>query len=535
MKRNVLFIAMSILATVLLMSLASATITLNSNTAELSQTGNSFTVSVTSNETETITVTATSVTGDGQTITFIGETIAVTNGTQTDFNITYNPTSFDFELGETYTTTVTINGTISEAITTDISFEETTFCGSTDNDANIKLNIEDINVISGFGDDDDYWYLMDEVEIELTIEPTTYDIEDVEIEWVLYNTAGTKIDDGDFSVSDIDEDDEETVTFTIVLDSNLDDFEGEDARLYVKAFGDIDDNSAGSNDGSRSCDSEMKEVDVITNDDFVIPTFVKVNNEKIVSSYAYASCEDDVTINFEVFNIGEDDQDDVSIEIYSKGLEVYEKFDYDEIRAFDSEEIEYTFKVPEGMDEGKSLLTIEVFDEDGDLFENDEDDESKITVQFMIEGNCKIVEPQVYAKLDSEAISGRETIITATITNMEEGAKLYTIVPEDYSEWSVMTEFSPQVLSLEAGESADVTFKLKLNSDIEGERTFNIVIMDGDRTTVVQPMTFNVEKGLFNVKDFMTRENLQIAGIVALNLILLIAIILVARKIIRKK
>ena len=42
-------------------------------------------------------------------------------------------------------------------------------------EGNLRVDINDIQVIKGFGDDDDYWYIMDEIEVEFEIENTNND------------------------------------------------------------------------------------------------------------------------------------------------------------------------------------------------------------------------------------------------------------------------------------------------------------------------------------------------------------------------
>jgi hypothetical protein len=525
-------------ALVLLLGLTSAAISVDPSSKVLSQEDGSFNITITGDSNETVTLSVGDITNSENSYIIDFEVpssvvLNSENGYTAEATVTYDIQSgFDFEFTKEYSTTIEVKGSSNETV--EISFEETGFCYDNDDKANLVLEIEDVKVANGFGDEDDFWYLMDEIEFELTLEPRAYDIDSVEIEWAIYNTAGKKIDDGDLSVSDIDEDDEETITFSVTLDSDIEDFEDENAVIYVRAVGKIDDKDS-SYDGDKSCEWTSREVEVVTDDDFVIPANILVNEENDIFQYITAPCGETVTVSFDVWNIGEDNQDDVSVEIYSKSLEVYKKFDFDEIEAFENEEIVYEFVVPQEMDEGKRSLTIEVFDEDGDLFENGEDDESIVYLYLNVEGNCKLVEPGISAVLEGEAVSGEEIAVVSTVTNNEDSQMTYTVVADGFEVWAELSSINPEIVLLEAGESRNVTFNFKAKDDIEGEKFFNIQTLTDGRIAGTQAVSMNVLKKGFDFKDYLTRENLQIAGIVLLNLVLIIAIIIVTRKILKRK
>jgi hypothetical protein len=547
MARKTSLFIVSIFALVLTLGLASATISVDySNVpSELSQNGGSFTLNITNtnavNATDVnVTIPETIVDGSHKIqFNIEGDTNEYTIPNLTAkasqvITIEYaKDASFEFEFGQTYSTTLSITENADRTLT----FEKVDFCGDYDNYADLKMTFKkkDVEVLSGYGKDDDYWYPMDQVQLEVTVEADDYDTEDLEIEWKLF-IGDEEIDEGDFSISDLDKNDDSTETFTITLDEDIEKFDGEDATVYVRAIGVINDDDANGRDEEDSCVSGSQSFDVNTDKDFVISTKTKINYEKVPEdSYLYFGCGDQITINSEIWNIGTKDQDDVEIEIYSNGMEVYKKFSFNEIDSFDSEDIEHVFLIPQEMEEGKYTLTIEVFDEDGDLFENDEDDESIETIVFMVEGNCKIVEPGISAALEGNAVAGKEMTIASTITNKEDKQITYTVIAEGYETWAELTEITPEVIVLGVGESKDVTFKFNIKKDIEGEKFFNIQTMTDGRNVGSQAIAMNVAKGSFDFDYYLTKENLQIAGIILLNLILVIAIILVARKILKKK
>ena len=542
MNKNATFVAISMFVMILFLSLTSATIEVRSVPSKLSQTDNYFTIEIKSNVNETVNVSASTINSNDESIVFIGEEKYVVNGTWVEFNITYDASSFNFELGEDYSTTVSINGSNSSAIdkTLSISFEKTNYCGIRENKNKISVDIDDVKVSEGFGEDDDYWYLMDEIEVDVIVKNDgSYDLDNVEVEWALYTTSGRKIFDDtekDFKLRDGDD---KTVTFSFKIDEDLDRFDGEDAILYVRAIGETDDKDS-SYDGEESCGSDSVNVDVITKDDFVVVDELRVNDELVDGYYFNESfeCGSYADISGRLYNIGEDDQDDVSLEIYSKALGVYEKIKFDTIDAYDYREFSYRVNIPEEMDEGNYEIRFEVYDEDNDLFENKEDDKAVFTNIIKVDGKCKLVAPSVSAKLVGDALSGEEVGVVATIENLGEDELDYLVVPEGYSEWATMTSFSPEVFRLAPGEAKNVTINLKLKKDALGEKSFSLTIMNDNRIAGVQPISMNVEKGSFDIsdiKDYATADNLKVAGIILLNIILLIAIISVSRKIIRRK
>lgn len=540
MRKAISIFTLAIFATFMFATLASAIITISGNTDGLSQAEGTRTIELTisSTKNETVSISIEDLKDDDSDYILFelsqdSVVLDESNNNTAEITLTYTiQNAFDFEFGKEYSTKLKLNGTESNNKEKEVSFKETDFCEDINEDAGLEVKLDDFSVEFGFGDEDDYWYLRDEIKIDVELNDPSYDIEDIDLEWELYTTSGMRIDDGEESVSDIDENDDDKITFAIKLDEDIDEFSGEDAVLYVRAVGKIDD--SGSKDGDKFCSSDYKNVDVNIDDDFVITDEIKINSQS-VDYQVEASCGKEITLSGEVWNIGSDDQDDLYIEIYSKALEVNKRFEYEEIESFEDEEFSYTFSIPEGIEEGLYKLTIEVFDEDNDIYESKEDDESKRTIQFKVAGNCKIEKPSIYAELETEAKENKEIIIKSTIRNNEDSKQTFTVLAEGYEEWAKLLDVTPQVVSLESGETKDVTIRLKANKDSAGEKYFNIKANSNGKGDVSQPVLVSIQEGSFDIKDYMTKENLQVGGIVLLNLILLVAIILVARKILKRK
>lgn len=537
MKKVINFSIMSIFLLVLTLGLTSAFSASTNGTTNLAQSDGSFTLTITGSIGEVISYNISDLNdGKGNKITFTPQSNSLNTSVSNSTTINYALGDFYFSLGQTYSTTINVtNGTNTQSLT--FSFKETDYCGSTKTIGSLDLEIEDVQVISGFGEDDDFWYLMDEVEVEVTVtNDGNYDMSDITLEWALYTSGNKKISEDEVDEFDLDEDDDTTLTFTITLNEDIEEFDGKNAILYIRAIGKIDDSDS-SNDGENTCVTEKISSDVITSDNFVVLNNFEINDIESVEELVEGtfSCGSQVTLRGEAWNIGEDDEDEVSLEIYSKELGVHEEVELGDIDAYDSSEFSFTFNVPENLDEKNYRISFEVYDEDNDLFENKEDDKSVFYKYFTVTGNCKIVKPEVSAKLETEAIAGKEMIIKSSVTNKGTTPVTYTIVAENYEAFGKLESITPEVVALQAGETKEIEFKFSLNKEALGENSFNIVVNQNNKAAEIQPVLVTIEKSTFSVSDVIKNKNAQIAGIVLLNVILVLAIVLVARKILKRK
>lgn len=536
MKKIYGLIGFGILAFVLFFSLVSASISVNASDKTLAQKDDSFTFVITNNN-ETVNATANvsienlkqntdyvtfSIDGSGN-----QKIITIPANDSITVNVTYDVQQyFDFEFGKIYSTILFVDGDDKATLT----FEETSFCEEPMN-SKIDLEIKDVKV-EGFGDEDE-WYLRDEIEVEVEIEnkASDWDLDNIEIEWELYSD-GESIEDGKATEIDLKDGDDETIYFTIKLDENIEDF-GSDATLYVRATGEI--NSDDDYDEDLICDWNEWDAD-ISKDDFVIVDNIKIDNVRAErNAYNQLSCEDDYTVSFEAWNIGDGDEDDVYVEVYSKELEIYEKFDIAEIEAFEASRIfEFNFVVPEDLEEGKYTLEFEVFDEDGDIYENGNDDESRVNIRFENAENCLVVQPTITASLETEAVEGNEMVVKINVRNDDVKTRTFMINPEGYQEWARLKSVSTEAFTLESGKVLEVSAVFDIKKDMEGEKTFKINVFSEGKLISAQPMAVNVEAKP-GISDLFDGINWKLVGIVFINLVLVIAIVIVVRKILKKK
>ena len=470
------------------------------------------------------------------TLNFIGSGASAV--TSNDFTVTASGDISNFNFPESASTNVIFyaeNTTdpldnVTKTIT--FTFDNTDFCKDCENKGNLDIAEVDIKVIKGFGDDDEYWYPFDEIEVEVNVENNgLYDVDGIEIEWVIYTASGKKIMDGTLKDFNLKDDKDETVTFKFKLNKNIDDFEGEDSLFFhIRAKGTIDDNSAGIFDGEDTCDSEKIEVDIYADDDFVILTDIKINgfalNGDVFEEYDL-KCGEEVTITADVWNIGSDDQEEISMIVYNKALGIQETFELGDIDAYENKEISFNIIVPKDVDSKWYTLNLEVYDEDNDLFENSKDDESIFDVVFKTSEECSMSEPIISAELLTEAKENKEMSIKVSIKNTGSKAVVYSVNAAGYADWADLTEIGAKTLELNAGETKDVIFTFMTKKDSAGERFFNLEVVADNKLVKTQPVVVSIEEANKNVSDFI-KANWKILVIALVNLILIIAIIIVA-------
>ena len=414
------------------------------------------------------------------------------------------------------------------------------FCDC-ENPGHLKIDIEDITVIEGFGDDDDYWYPFDEIEIDLIVESDTYDIEDIEVEWALYTESGYKLADDKEKDFDLDDGDDRELTISFKLDNRLSKLEGEGKLIfYVKATGEIDDDAYG-DDKDKTCYEDSQSVELITNDDFMILDDFQFNGFKLGESMELLepiSCGTELQITADVWNIGDDDQDDVYVIIYNQELGINQQIEIGDINAFDSEKLEALINIPSDAEEKWYTLRFTIYDEDNEIFENKKDDLSEFEIFIKIEGNCIESIVSVYANLESGGKAGQELTVKAIITNLGNELVAYNLEISGEDEWASSVELSQSTIILDAGESKEVLITFDVNKDALGEQLFNIEVLEGEELILAQPVSVSIEKAGFSFPGItggvISKDNWYLWGIGALNVILVLIIISIALKVMKK-
>jgi hypothetical protein len=457
---------------------------------------------------------------------------SINNASSATFNINVTSVDPDFDLGRKsailkVNAVNTINSSDNSSIEVTLNFEKTA-CSYEDN-GNLDVEIDDIRAVNGFGDDEE-WFLLDEIEMDIDVENNgEEEIRNIVVEWGLYNKQTgkwlIKDKEDDF---DLDDGDKETVKINFQLDDpgDFEDSSDDDFVFYVWATGNDKEF-----DNNKTCRSVSRDdIRVITEDDFVVLYDINLPESSI--------CGDSVRITAEVWNIGDSDQRDVYVQVSSSGLGIVnEKVDIGDIDAFEKENFEFVFDVPKNIEEGKYNIMFTVYDRRDEAYEYD-NEESEFTVPLTIEGGC-VFEPEleVTANLESGGVAGEELVIKVLVENTAAKSRTLNIGADDYQSWAELVEIIPNVLTLKAGEAKEVLVRLKVNSGVSGEKSFNIEMTDGNNI-IPQPVSVPIKeenKFSFFTGNVISKDNWYLWGIGALNVLLVLIIIVVAIKLVRKK
>lgn len=430
----------------------------------------------------------------------------------------------------TYTVNVTINDTSDNINWTlyklqVLALEEAETCEYPDN-GNLELNIKDVLVDKGYGKDTE-WLPLDEVNVEVQVRNNGNEkINNIVIKWGLYNldTNEWVIDDkeNDFNLKDGDKN---TLTISFKLNDPRD-FEDEDNYVFY-AWATGEDKEF---DDEDTCSMDSESIDIIIESDFVI-----IDDLIVLET---ASCGSEVQFLADVWNIGEDDQDEVSVLIYNQEMGLNKQVDIGDINAFDSEPLDFTFELPKNLDEKTYTIKLTVYDEDNKVYQNDYDDDKSIKDIFLkVEGGCAVAEASVSAVLESGGEAGRPLVVKATIVNTGDKATTYLLNAAGYAEWASMASLDKTLLTLDAGKSQEVFITFNVNKESFGEKLFVLEVLSENELVLSQPVSVEIIKkgGLFGITgNAFSGDSKYLWGIGILNVILIILIIIIAIRIARK-
>jgi hypothetical protein len=416
---------------------------------------------------------------------------------------------------------------------------ESNFCvfekGTAENPGNLGISVKN-DVTIGYGDNSN-WYPLDEVELTIKVDNNgDEDVNDISLEWGIYD-SDTKdwvkeVDEEDSFDLDNGDDDSYTITFKLDdsdLDVDLSDLErGDNYVIYARITGKI---ASGSLKGIKTCDWESRSVDINIDRDFVV-----LSDFNLPES---VSCGDTLTINADVWNIGTRDENAVTVNVAIKDLKYAKPFEIGDINSFDSEGVEFSIPIPNDAQEKSYLINFEVYDEDRNIFENDNNDKSAFSRLIKVAG-CG-VSPSgeesnvvVSADLESGGKAGQSLSINTVITNTGDKELALALNAAGYAQWANSVDLDRDSLTLKAGESGNVKFVFDVKSDVTGDQLFTIEVISGKEVVATQPVSVFIEGKSSGLSDlFGGNWYLWILGLV--NVILVVLIIVVAIRVARKK
>jgi hypothetical protein len=570
-QKNIALISLSILSLIILSGLVSAVSNLtvgsltSSNTLYDNEDPLDFTFTITYtglSDAATISFTGSTADFDGTALTLSINNLTAVNGTAGLAETVSGRVSGFEDMGSgTITVNVvaeasTVGDTASGKLTFDVS-KYVDFCDY-NNSANLDVTIDKVKVTKGFGDEGDFWYPLDEVEIDVEIENEgDWDVEELEVEFCLYDVSAEKciLDEGDVEISednfDLDEGDDITIEISFKVDPEELVAGNNDYRYYVTVSGKIDDKDAGEKDGDGICSSDYEEVEIVTDDLFVILDDITLNKDII-------SCGGVLSINADVWNIGDEDLDDdeVFVLIYNKELGINKVVEFSNgIDSMDKEELGQQFgnfyfvddglesglffNIPSDAEEKTYRIAFTVFDDEDrrskDIFENREEDKAEYFAYVKVEGSC-FVQPELElsASLESEAKAGGELRILVNIVNTGDETKTYSLSATGYESWASVLEVSGDMV-LSPGEMASGYVLLKVDKEVYGKQTLDLRIIADNKVVLVQPyeITFgDLKKGFFSglTGNVILEDEYfpYLLGIGIFNVLLIVAIVILA-------
>jgi len=381
-----------------------------------------------------------------------------------------------------------------------------------------------------FGKSDE-WFPIDSITAEMTIENKGNEkVQDIEVNWGLYDPSSKNwvIDLTDEKTFSLSHDKNKVITVDFSLDNadmDLSDLNDGDYVFYVQASGYDNEYS------EDVCTISSKDVKIIIETDFVVLDKIVVPETN--------SCGADFLVSANVWNIGEDDQSGVYVNIYNKELNIDQDVKIGDINAFDYEKLDATIAVPKNVTSKTYNLVFSVYDENDDIYVNDySDDDSIFSVPLKVtctgsEDSTNPIKAVVSASLESGGKAGEDLVVKATITNLESRSIIYTASASSYGDWASSAMVDQGTFTLASGESKSILFTFVVKKDAQGDKTFNLELASEGKLVTEQPVSVTIEKTGFSLSQFWENNN-YIWAIAFVNILLVVVIIIVAVKVMRK-
>ena len=424
------------------------------------------------------------------------------------------------------------------SLTAPVPTWQSNFClfddGEGSNPGELDVKIKDVNAV-GFGDGNEV-LPFDTLEIEVSVDNQGSDnIDNIEVEWGLYDsdTGDWVIDVDNEKDFDLKDGNDETITFSFDINDNMDvdlsDLdESDNYVLYVRATGDVDNNN-----NDITCESDTEDIQLIIEKDFVVA--------KDITAPETVSCNSDLQVSADIWNIGTRNQDNVVVKIFNKDLSINKLVEVGDIDSFDNTNLDETFKIPSNAKEQSYSISFEIYDDSDDIYVNDYDDqEARFTKAIKVTSCSGITDDGageegnilVSAEIQDGGEAGKPLIIKAVVTNTGDSSATLLLNAAGYSSWAESVNVVPESITLAAGKSASALLTFEVNKDASGDNLFDLEIVSGNNLVAVQPVSVSITE---NKGGFSLGGSWYLWLIVALNVILVIVIIAIAVKVSKKK
>ncbi|MBI2049945.1 MAG: putative S-layer protein [Candidatus Staskawiczbacteria bacterium] len=397
-----------------------------------------------------------------------------------------------------------------------------------------NLSITDFDITNDGEGDDDTWMLLDKLKIEVEVENNMdEDIDDVFVELGLFDSQDRNMvneldfeneDEEKFDLGDIGDGDEEVATFEFKVPA---DFDSGNYKLAVKAFSKKAGEALSCIDRSSSLSNDIYEaIEVEREDDE--GKFIAFDNE--VVSPSEAVCGDQVTLTADVYNVGEDEEDQVKVALVNKELGLDSSVEIrSDLDQGDKERVSFTFNIPNNAPAKTYTLELTAeYDYRNGLYREASDESFKIPLKVL---SCPtpgitpgVQNAGISAELLSDAKAGSKMEIKATIKNLGNATSSFIVGVKGYESWADLDEISERILTLSPGQSKDVAITFDINEDASKEESFTIEVESAGKTESREVSVQIEKKGVPSL--FQDRAFIWV--LVAFNILLIILIIVVA-------
>ncbi len=397
--------------------------------------------------------------------------------------------------------------------------------------------------IRSSGDKDEEWKLLDTVEVEVKVEDRGEDINDVFVDLVLYDGSGNDVtgslefsnaDEDQIELGDFGHNDDDTATFEFQVPA---DFDTGSYKLAVKAYSDGNEDKDCIDSSGNLNNRIFQSISVKQeNDD---DKLITIDNVHLPSE---TTCAESASGSFEVFNVGDKDQDQVRITMFNKELGLNQEFEIrNNLDRGDSEVIDFTLDLPSNMQNKKYpiMFRAEYGYRNGN-YQDRSDDLTRGSLNIIgcassgsgsNTGSGNLNDVDISPTLKSSAQAGSKLVVDAIITNTGSQPVTLALDASGYQSWAKLDSVSSRTLSLDSGDSQTVTFTFTVDDTAAGAQSFTLQAR-GNGDSISQPVEVNLESKSSGFSFSGNASLLWIIGII--NVVLIVLIIIVAVRLSRR-
>ncbi|MBU4087027.1 MAG: putative S-layer protein, partial [Nanoarchaeota archaeon] len=333
------------------------------------------------------------------------------NSTQT-FTISTTADYSKMLIGKTYSGALIVknsaNSSDSQSITLNLI---RSYCDYGEKGTNLSITRFTVNNLDG---DDEEWFPLEEIEVKVRIEnnnPSDGARIDTVVELGLYDSKGKEqLDLDSVDLGRIKGDDTKETTFTFTVPSDL----GVDSSSYYLAVKAYQDGKKDQVCTSKYDSSFYKSITISRQDD----DEKQISFTDVSIAPSPAQCGEEITLRAKVANVGDRDQEEIKIKVFSRDLMLNDYKVISDLTQDDSAKtIEFTFIVPANITEKSYTIELRSLYDFNDDYSSSDDDaydeqsEAKY-LSLIVNGNCVSPTPaesvQIIASLESEAKAGEE-------------------------------------------------------------------------------------------------------------------------------